>query len=72
MEVYMKKLLFLTKYRKEASREENLINLLRHMLRAGFKVNNLPKKYQYLEKEKQNGQSYKNYSGKKSKSVTKT
>ena len=47
----MKKLLFLTKYRKEASREENLINILRHMLRAGFKVNNLPKKYQYLEKE---------------------
>mgnify|MGYP007000196382 len=43
---------FLTKYKKEASREENLINLLRHMFRAGFKVNNLPKKYQYLEKEK--------------------
>ena len=53
----MKKLLFLTKYRKEASREENLINLLRHMLRAGFKVNNLPKKYQYLEKEKKNGKN---------------
>ena len=52
MEVYMKKLLFLTKYRKEASREENLINLLRHMLSAGFKINNLPKNYQYLEKEK--------------------
>ena len=52
MEVYMKKVLFLTKYRREDSREDNLINLLRHMLRAGFKVNNLPKKYQYLEKEK--------------------
>ena len=51
MEVYMKKLLFLIKYRKEASREENLINLLRHILRAGLKVNNLPKKYKYLEKE---------------------
>ena len=51
MEVYMKKLLFLTKSRKEDSREENLINLLRQMLRAGFKVNNLPKKYQYLDKE---------------------
>ena len=51
MEVYMKKLLFLAKYRKEASREKNLINLLRHMLRAGLKINNLPKKYQYLEKE---------------------
>ena len=51
MEVYMKKLLFLIKYRKEASREENLINLLRCMFRAGLKVNNLPKKYQYLEKE---------------------
>ena len=47
----MKKLLFLTKYRKEATREENLINILRHMLRAGFKVNNLYKKYKYLEKE---------------------
>ena len=48
----MKKLLFLTKYRKENSREENLINLLRHMFRADLKVNDLPKKYQYLEKEK--------------------
>ena len=47
----MKKLLFLAKYRKKDTREENLINLLRHMLYAGFKVNNLPKKYQYLEKE---------------------
>ena len=51
MEVYMKKLLFLAKYRKESSREENLINLLRCMFRAGLKVNNLPKKYKYLEKE---------------------
>ena len=32
-------------------KKENLINLLRHMLRAGFKVNNLPKKYKYLDKE---------------------
>ena len=48
----MKKLLFLTKYRKENSWEENRINLLlRCMFRAGFKANNLPKKYQYLEKE---------------------
>ena len=47
----MKKLLFLAKYKKKASREENLINLLRCMFRAGLKVNNLPKKYEYLEKE---------------------
>jgi len=47
----MKKLLFLTKYNKESSREDNLKNLIRSMLKAGFQINDLPEKFKYLEKE---------------------
>ena len=47
----MKKLLFLTKYNKGASREDNLENIIRSMLKAGFQINDLPEKFKYLEKE---------------------
>lgn len=47
----MKKLLFLTKYNKESSREDNLKNIIRSMIKAGFQTNDLPDKFKYLEKE---------------------
>ena len=53
----MKKTHF-TQLKPKITEEEILQNLLKALLRNGFKINGIPKKYQHYKKEAPNGENY--------------
>ena len=53
----MKKTHF-TQLKPHMTEEEILQNLLKALLRNGFKINGIPKKYQHYKKEAINGENY--------------